>query len=114
MEANRLSSLGWAQDQMKVACVKAINDGTFWSESEGGDLAFVLPLAGECPLIQFEAGRRFVNLRFVLIEATRRSKVFSSVIADVSLLGLDVTGIGRGFGAGCGNLCGTLPQGSAR
>src|SRR5580700_7405493 len=94
---------------MKVASMKPIDDGAGGSEGRG-DLTLVLPLAGQCPLIQFEIGRRFVDLRLVLIEATGRGEVFSSVVADVCLRGLDIAGIGCCFSARCGDLSRTAGE----
>jgi hypothetical protein len=105
-EADWRSGFGWPKNQMKIASMKAVNDGAGRSE-RGSNLTLVLPLAGKRPLIQFEIGRCFVDLRLVLIEPARGGEVFSPVIADVGLGRLDVTGVGCGFSAGRGDLCGT-------
>lgn len=88
---------------MKIARMKAINDGARRSE-RSGNLTLILPLANKRPLVQFEIGWRFVDLRLVLIEAARGGEVFGPVVADVGLLGLDIVGVGCRFSAGCSDL----------
>jgi hypothetical protein len=44
----------------------------------------------QAPLIQFEVGGRLLDLRLVLIEATRRGEVFGPAIANVGLRRLNI------------------------
>ena len=65
--ANRLSGVRRPANQMKIASMKAINNSTGASK-RGSNLTLVLPLTGKRPLVQFEIGRCFIDLRLVLIE----------------------------------------------
>src|ERR1700677_4058371 len=78
-EANRPSGFGWPENQMKIASVKAVNNGT-GGKKRSRNLTLVLPLAGKRPLVQSKIGRRFVDLGLVLIETARGGEVFSPVV----------------------------------
>ncbi len=52
-EADWLSILCRAQNEMEIAGVKAIDDGPRWRK-QGCDLASVYPLASQSPLVQLQ------------------------------------------------------------
>ena len=97
-EADRLSGFGWPANKMKIASVKAVNDGT-GGKNRSSNLTLAHSLAGRRPLVQSEIARRLVDLGLVLIETARGGEVFSPVVTDVGLRGSNVTGVRCGFGA---------------